>query len=87
MLKPLLAGDPPLPQPKRPSIWATSRSGNNVCPVPRSTGDDDEDDSDDGPLQAGTQLADGNVDAELVSEVVSCIIHADLLATGELLVS
>ena len=71
MLKPLLAGDPPLPQPKRPSIWASSRSGNNLFPLPHSSGDDDKDDSDDGPLQTGTQLADGNVDAELVSGVVS----------------
>ena len=58
-----------------------------MFPLPLSTGDDDEDDSDDGPLQAGTQLADGNVDAELVSEVVSCISQAELLATGEFLVS
>ena len=54
-----------------------------MFPLPRSTGDDDEDESDDGPLQAGAQLADGNVDAELVSEVVSCIIQSDLLATDE----
>ena len=87
-MKPLLAGDPPLPQPKRPSIWATSRSGNNLFPLPLSTGDDDDDDAcDDGPMQAGTQLADGDVDAELVSAVVSCILQADLLATGEFLVS
>ena len=51
--------------------------GNNLFPLPRSTGDDGDDDSDHGPLQDGTQLADGNVDAELVSEVVSCIIQAD----------
>ena len=58
-----------------------------MFPLPRSTGEDEEADSDDGPQQAGTQLADGTVDADLVSEVVSCIIQADLLATGEFLVS